>query len=134
MTIALDTNILARLLLNDDAEQFELACDLLSQSEIFTAPPTVLLELVWVLRVNDCSREEIASALRGLFGLPNFQPREPEALLYALRWFEAGLDFGDALHLALSASEEMLRTFDKRFVKKAARIDAFPVVKRLGAS
>lgn len=52
--IALDTNVLARYLLNDDPEQSGAAAALLKKRQTYTAPPTVLLELVWVLSVNDC--------------------------------------------------------------------------------
>lgn len=126
--IALDTNILARYLLNDDAGQAEAATRLLSRQQTFTAPPTVLLELVWVLKVNDCTREEIAKGLRLLFGLPNFKPKEFEALCYALQWFEQGMDFGDALHLALSIDDETFCTFDKPFGKQAESMGAMPKV------
>ena len=88
--IALDTNILARFLLRDDTAQFERANALLAGPGDFTAPVSVMLELVWVLRVNGCDRTEIARALRILFGLPNFKPRHLTALVYALTWFEAG--------------------------------------------
>ncbi len=44
--IALDTNVLARLLLQDDANQFDRARALLASNQQFTAPVTVLLELV----------------------------------------------------------------------------------------
>jgi predicted nucleic-acid-binding protein len=37
--ISLDTNILARFLLKDDAAQFKLARELLARSETYTAPP-----------------------------------------------------------------------------------------------
>ena len=50
--ISLDTNILARFLLNDDAEQFRAAWELLSQPGPYTAPPTVILELAWVLNTT----------------------------------------------------------------------------------
>ncbi len=126
--IALDTNILARYLLNDDAGQAEAATRLLSQKQTFTAPPTVLLELVWVLKVNGCTREEIAKGLRLLFGLPNFKPKEFEALCYALQWFEQGMDFGDALHSALSAADEAFCTFDKALGKHAKSCAAMPKV------
>jgi len=56
--IALDTNILARFLLQDDPAQFKLAKDLLAQNAVYTAPPTVILELVWVLESYDCTRKE----------------------------------------------------------------------------
>lgn len=127
--IALDTNILARFLLNDDPEQFRIACDLFAQPGPYTASPTVILELAWVLKVNGCTREDIARGLRALIGLPNFFAREREALLYALRWFETGMDFGDSLHLALSASDEALVTFDRAFANGALRAEAFPEVR-----
>ena len=42
---ALDTNVLARLLLLDDAAQYKRARALLASDQQFTAPVTVLLEL-----------------------------------------------------------------------------------------
>lgn len=118
--IALDTNVLARYLLNDDPKQASAAAALLRKQETFTAPITVILELVWVLQVNDCSREEIAKGLRALLGLPNFKPKEFESLACALGWFDDGMDFADALHLALSLEDASFCTFDKALVKQAS--------------
>lgn len=127
--IALDTNLLARYLLKDDAGQFERARALIEGAERITAPVTVLLELAWVLEVSDCSRQEIARAFRVLIGLPNFTLRPLDSLLYALRWYEEGMDFADALHLAMSAQDEALATFDRDFAKIAKRAGAFPEVR-----
>lgn len=129
--MALDTNILARYLLNDESGQTESATALLARDKDYTAPPTVMLELVWVLKVNGCAREEIVKALRLLLGLPNFKPKEFEAICYAIRWYEEGMDFGDALHMALSAGDEGFCTFDKSLGKTAASIGAIPQVKVL---
>jgi predicted nucleic acid-binding protein len=126
--IALDTNVLVRYLLNDDPEQSGVAAVLLKKRQTYTAPPTVMLELVWVLSVNDCSRAEISSALKHLVGLPNFKPREFEAVCRAIQWHEQGMDFGDALHLALSAREEKLLTFDQALTKLAGKLGAAPAV------
>lgn len=126
--IALDTNILARYLLNDDPAQTQSACALLAQDKDYTAPPTVMLELAWVLKVNGCNREEILKGLRLLLGLPNFKPKAFEALCYAVRWFEEGMDFGDALHLAMSADDDSFCTFDKSLGKLADGIGAMPTV------
>lgn len=128
--IALDTNVLARFLLKDDPAQHAAAVRLLSGPRDCTAPPTVLLELSWVLKVYGCTSAEIAKGLRLLLGLPHFKPIEPDALAYALRWFEAGMDFGDALHLALSAGHDRFMTFDKAFDKLAGELGAFPPVSR----
>lgn len=120
--IALDTNVLARYLLNDDPKQASAAAALLRKSETFTAPVTVILELVWVLQVNDCSREQITKGLRALLGLPNFKPKEFESLACALGWFESGMDFADALHLALSLRDSAFCTYDKTLVTQSSRI------------
>ena len=125
---ALETNILARYLLNDDARQGKVALTLLSSSDEFTAPVSVLLELVWVLEVNDCTRDEILRGLRHILGLSNFKIKETEAVVYALRWYEAGMDFGDALHLSLSARDERFATFDKSMEKAARKVGVFPPV------
>jgi predicted nucleic acid-binding protein len=129
--IALDTNVLARYLLKDDEAQFERARALIEGPERLTAPVTVLLELAWVLEVSDCSRDEIARAFRLLAGLPNFTLRQLDSLLYALDWYEEGMDFGDALHLAMSAQDEALATFDRDFAKTAKRAGAFPEVRSI---
>lgn len=129
--IALDTNILARYFLNDDPKQSKAAIALLSKKQIYTAPPTVILELVWVLRVNGCEREQVIKALRLLLGLPNFKPKQFEALCYALRWYEEGMDFGDALHMALSTGDQAFCTFDKTLSKVALECGALPTVRLL---
>lgn len=101
----LDTNILARYLLNDSPAQADIVEKLLRGSETCTAPITVFPELVWALESCDCERTEIAKSIRLLCGLENFKPQNLDALAYALHWYEGGMDFGDALHLAMSAKK-----------------------------
>lgn len=129
--IALDTNILARFLLKDDAVQFMQVCELLGRSEVYTAPPTVMLELVWVLENCDYNRAEVTQGLRALLGLPNFKPKSFEALFYAINWYESGMDFGDALHLALSEDEQTFVTFDKALGKMATKHGIAPKIQVL---
>ena len=69
--------------------------------------------------------------MRLLLGLPNFKPKNFEALCYTIQWYEEGMDFGDALHLALSAEEDGFYTFDKSLGKMAANIRAIPDVRVL---
>ena len=126
--IALDTNILARYLLNDSPEQADKVEKILHGSELCTAPITVFLELVWVLESCDCVRAEIAKSIRLLCGLENFKPQNLDALAYALHWYEGGMDFGDALHLAMSAKETGFKTFDRAFVKNARTLQTHPEV------
>ena len=129
--IALDTNILARFLLKDDPVQFKQARDLLAQPQDYTVPSTVLLEFVWVLESYDCTRDEIVQALRMLLGLPNFKPKSFEAVCYAVNWYAQGMDFDDALHLALSAGDDAFITFDKALGKSATQNGLAPQVQVL---
>lgn len=126
--IALDTNILARLLLEDDIRQQARAVALLKDGRIYTAPVTVILELVWVLTTEGKPREEVAAALRGLLAMSAFKPKEPDVLRHAIDWYESGMDFPDALHLAMSAGESEMVTFDDKFTKRAKREGAAPPV------
>ena len=73
--IAVDTNVLARYLLNDDLEQAKAAARLLAGREFIDVPLSVWLELVWVLQSNDCDKLEIIKGLRHIIGLPSIRPR-----------------------------------------------------------
>lgn len=132
--IAVDTNVLARYLLTDDRKQAEIASALLQGQERFTAPPTVILELVWVLESCDCARADVVKGLRLLLGLPNFKPKEPEALWLTLAWYEQGMDFGDALHIALSAKDDGFVTFDRPLARLAKKVGVVPQVLSPSAS
>jgi predicted nucleic-acid-binding protein len=127
--IALDTNILARLLLQDDAAQFARAKSLLASAQAFNAPITVFLELVWVLEANDCTPADIQRGITLLLGLPNFNTPHAAALQQALDNYGQGMDFADALHLTLSKAEDAFMTFDKAFAKKAAKAAVAPAIK-----
>ena len=126
--IAIDTNVLVRLFVEDEPSQTVIAKKLFSENEIFV-PVTVLLETEWVLRdAFGKSRLEIATAFDLLGNLPNVTLAEASAVERAMAWSRSGLDFGDALHLALSSEVEGLATFDQPFARKAAKItDAVPV-------
>ena len=126
--IALDTSLLARLLLRDDKRQHARVLQLLAGQQDFTAPVSVMLELVWVLEVNDCSAADIVRGLNLLLGLPNFKPQQADALRQALLGYAHGLDFADALHLALSHTSQELATFDKAFARKAGKLGWVPPV------
>jgi predicted nucleic-acid-binding protein len=126
--IALDTNVLARYLLRDDEVQYQRAVSRLTDGSTYAVPITVSLELAWVLGTEGYERAEIADALRATMGLPMLNFHDHAAMLQALQWYEAGLDFPDSLHAALSAGEVSVITFDKRFVSRAKREGVAPTV------
>jgi predicted nucleic-acid-binding protein len=84
-----------------------------------------------VLESYDCTHDEIVQALRMLLGLPNFKPKSFEAICYAVNWYAEGMDFGDALHLALSAGDDAFVTFDKALGKTATQNGLAPEVQVL---
>ena len=122
--IALDTNVVVRLLVDDDPAQTRRARKLL-ETRTTLVLPTVLLETEWVLRgAYEIGRLAIAASVRKLLGLPNITLGNAHAIAQALAWFEAGMDFADALHLALAGEAEGFVTFDARLAKRARRITA----------
>lgn len=124
---SVDTNLLVRFLTRDDEVQFKKAYRVFQGDEVFI-PETVILETEWVLRyAYEFPREEILICLRKLLGLANVHCAQPEGLRSALLWFEKGLDFADALHLANSRHCEVLKTFDTSFVKKGNGLSACAV-------
>ena len=126
--IALDTNVVVRFLVNDEAAQARRARALIEANPVFV-PVTVLLETEWVLRGGyRLPRAEVVRLLRALLGLPDLSTEDPQRIARALEWHEGGIDFADALHLAGSTGAERFATFDEKLVKAARKLDAAKVV------
>ena len=126
--IALDTNVLVRLLTADDAAQARRAKALLLENRDYWIPVTVLLELGWVLQSQGWARARLAQALRDLLMTANLKPQHPEAVYRALQWYGQGVDLADALHVALSAPASEFLSFDKPLQKKASELAFSPTV------
>ena len=126
--IGVDTNVLARFVLADDPDQHRRSIAALEAEEDFFIPVTVLLELAWVLAAREATRAEIASALRKIVALPRAHAQHADAVRRSLDWMEAGLDFADAFHLALSERAEKFLSFDANLSRRAARLGARPPV------
>lgn len=126
---ALDTNILVRVLTDDDPAQVRAARDLLASDETFAVRVTVLLETGWVLEsIYELEPFVVADGLRHFLGLPNVEMEHPTRVAEALQWYEDGLDFADAVHLALSQDADRLATFDRAFARDAKGRGACSVV------
>lgn len=119
--IAIDTNVLVRLLVSDDAVPSKASQNLFASDDIFI-PDTVLLETEWVLRAAfDLSPADICTALRRICGLHNVTVSDGQLIAQVIDWHEAGFDFADAFHLALSKEQDSLKTFDASFIKNARK-------------
>ena len=85
----------------------------------------MLLETAWVLRgVYNLAAAEVNAALKSFCGLPRVVLENETALRLAFAWKDGGLDFADALHLAICADLDAFVTFDKALVRKAKRLGA----------
>ena len=117
--IAVDANVLVRFLVRDDAAQAARAAGLIQSSEIWISK-TVLLETEWVLRsLYEFTPQTLAGALRALAGLGTVSLEDAGAVAKALNWFEQGLDFADALHLASAGNAKQFATFDRKLARQA---------------
>ncbi len=127
---AVDTNVLARYYLRDDAAQARVAGRILEAGDVFV-PKTVLLELEWVLRgVAGRPAAKVIACLSHLIALPGVTVEDHDQVETALRHSKRGMDFADALHHAAShACSEMLTFDDRRYVRRAARLGLRPTVR-----
>jgi len=122
---ALDTNVLVRYVVEDDAAQLAAARRLIGrcvrEGLTLFVPVTVVLELEWVLRKSfDFAKDDVLRALSALFSAAELTFESERALEVALHLFRKGsADFADCLHIALAtqAGEQPLWTFDKGAVK-----------------
>lgn len=134
--IAIDTNVIVRVVTADDPVQLAVALEVLRSGELWVCK-SVLLETEWVLRYSyELPRTVILEALRRLLGYRNLQVEDRGAVLTAVSLFENGLDFADALHLASSSEALRFVTFDGTFAKRAKRLqrEAGPSVDLLRAA
>jgi predicted nucleic-acid-binding protein len=128
MTV-LDTNVLIRVLTNDDAEQSRKATAFIRSQERVYILKTVVLEIEWVLRsAYGFNREVIALGIRSLLGTANFQFEAEETVTQALEWFEQGMNFADAMHLASVHGESEFATFDVALRRTAQRLGIARVI------
>jgi predicted nucleic-acid-binding protein len=119
--IAIDTNVLVRLLANDDPTQSPRAAALFAAEEVFVAK-TVLLETEWVLRFSyGLPRETIGPAFDRLTSVASVTIEDARAVRVALDAHGAGMDFADALHVSAARAASRFVTFDKKLVTQAGR-------------
>ena len=127
--VAIDTNIVVRLLVNDDPVQTQKVKALFEREKIFI-PKTVVLETEWVLRgVYKLECGPINNALRALLLLEQVIAEDETALFDALDAHKQGMDFADAIHVASSPRATSFATFDAKFISKAMKLSRKLTVK-----
>lgn len=117
----IDTNVLVRVLANDNAQQVERARMFFDRSresgEVVYVSAIVLCETAWVLRASfGASRAEIITALETVLATDIFQIEHESAVRAAIEQYRRGpADFSDyligELHLATGCGTTV--TFDR---------------------
>ena len=97
MKIAVDTSVLVRAVMRDDAKQAAVAAKVLRDADLIAVALPCLCELVWVLRkVYKLEASDAASAVRALMAAANVEMNRP-AVELGLSVLEAGGDFADGV-------------------------------------
>jgi predicted nucleic-acid-binding protein len=97
MKITVDTNVLVRAVVRDDAKQAQAAAKLLKDAELIAVSLPCLCEFVWVLRrVYNFGQQDISAALDALLDTSNVVVNRP-AVEAGLTVLNAGGDFADGL-------------------------------------
>ncbi len=114
--IALDTNALVRLVIEDDAEQAAMVQQLVlfaeKKSIAILILPEVLLETVWVLEsVYNCKRSEISEFLQALIATATFSMPDEAVIRIVVRQYQKGFDFADVLITSQAKKEKALALF-----------------------
>ena len=121
--IALDTNVLVRLITGDDPVQArEIEVYLEKTEGPFLIPDLVMGELAWVLqRRYGFRRTEVGDVLLALLNRRDVVFEDEERVRVAVRSFIEGLDLADALivEIARAAGCDRLASFDDSLKAKA---------------
>jgi len=122
--IALDTNALVRVVVEDDIEQAHKVRKLIESAEqngesilILTE---VLIETVWVLEsVYHCTRTEVYNFLKTLVRADVFTFADPEVIVAAIQKYRKKGDFADIIIViqAIKHGAKKLFSFDRKLQK-----------------
>ena len=120
--IAIDTNVLLRYLLEDDAEQFEKAVRLISGQRKVLVTDVVLVETIWTLRGKKyrLKKPELVTVIQSLFEEPNLRFEDGQTVWLALSDYRNAkpvkgkeADFADAL--IVNKSKQVANKENKSF-------------------
>lgn len=119
MKITADTNVLARMLTEDQAAQSKAAQAALQEAEMVAISISAICELVWVLSQGyKISSVDIADTIRGLLNSANVVVNRPAAEA-GLALLDAGGDFADGIiaYEGRWLGADTFVSFDKKAVK-----------------
>lgn len=127
--IAIDTNVLVRILIDDDnPEQIAAARGLAAKAKCLFIAQIVQIELVWVLkRAYEISKPVMLTILNELLENEAFCLQHPEVYKQALKSYAEGTaDFSDCILLAECKHKNINQIFT--FDKKSAKFDSITLL------
>lgn len=126
--IGIDTSIVLRYLLKDDPTLSPRALDIIAANDCFVSR-AALTEVVYALEsYYRSSRADICRALDALLSLQRVAIEDRAVTERALTWYQAGMDFGDAMIAAASHAAARVATFDRDFARLARKLRTAPPV------
>ena len=118
---AIDTNVMVRLLTQDDPKQAAVAKSLFAAGPIWISK-TVLLETGWVLRsLYGFDEAAVSDALAKLLGLKNVHTEDKASMADAFALTAQGIELADAIHLSSRPPGAAFVSFDRSLVRRAIR-------------
>jgi predicted nucleic-acid-binding protein len=120
VSVAVDTNVLVRAVLQDDVKQGRMAAKLLKEAASIAVSLPCLCEFVWVLRRGArLSKDDAVLAIRSLIAAGNVVMNRP-AVEAGLALLDAGGDFADGImaYEGRWLGGETFVSFDKQAVRR----------------
>lgn len=124
---AVDTNILARLILADDDPQYRIATTILEGPVWVTA--TVWLELGWVLGKRlQLDRAVVGDALQTVLMTQTVHTFDHDGMHWAIDRYRAGADWADVVHLVMARGiADSFATFDRGIARFSGDAPPLPI-------
>ena len=118
--IALDTNAIVRMLIEDDEEQAKAVKDIVKLAEKYSKQilvlSEVLIETVWVLEsVYKCARNEVVNFLETLISNSVFIFKDSLIIRSAIKQYKQGEDFADLIIVGQAKKQNAKKFFTKNF-------------------
>lgn len=124
----IDTNILLRYALNDNAKLSAKAREIVEGNTCYV-PLLALAEMGFVLgSVYEAKPADVVAYVKSLMQQKNLRFEHKSRVLQAFAGVEAGVDWFDALIWAAAPAQNELATLDKKFANKATKLGWQPSV------
>lgn len=123
---AIDTNVVARLIVGDDEAQAVTAQEVVREGVL--VPITVVMELGWLLeRRYALGRADAHAAIEAFLSADTVSVHDRDLMGWALDRYRRGKPLADMLHIVASAGADSFATFDSGVKNQAGAASPVPV-------